>query len=37
MQNYDTGESKLRREFDEYGPIRRVRKHSNSFIANLII
>ena len=24
VQNYDTSESKLRREFDVYGPVKRV-------------
>ena len=29
FQNYDTSESKLRREFEVYGPIKKVRIHKN--------
>jgi hypothetical protein len=29
LQNYDTSESKLRREFEVYGPIKKVRICSN--------
>ena len=29
FQNYDTSESKLRREFEVYGPIKKVRIRSN--------
>jgi len=32
FQNYDTSESKLRREFEVYGPIKKVRIRSNKWI-----
>lgn len=35
--NYDTSESKLRREFEIYGPIKKVRYKSNSMASGKML
>lgn len=37
FQNYDTSESKLRREFEVYGPIKKVSYKKNKFCVRFYV
>lgn len=37
FQNYDTSESKLRREFEGYGPIKKVSQYEGSLTAVRVV